>query len=160
MSKLLTKRHISVSGKFDECRMTIFEDEQNLNGFPIFKTGTTLFLTWILDMYSYKHIQRTQLIEKFNQAIFLTFYGRKLSWNQASDQCKIIGGHLPVFASRVDLDLLAYFKITKYLKHEDHMEPIFQMYIGLRDYSNKLKLYKAISKPLRCKSDTISTRFA
>ena len=89
------------------------------------------------------------MIEWFNQSLFLAFYRGKLSCSEASEQCKIIGGHLPVFTSKRDLDkLLAFFKITNYLKHEDHVEPIFQMYIGLRHYSNKVSCTKHFLCPL------------
>ena len=54
-----------------------------------------------------------------------------ISWKQASRFCKDIGGHLPVFTSRDELDeLLALIKLSQY------MPPLMTIYIDLHVYNH------------------------
>ena len=53
-----------------------------------------------------------------------------ISWKQASKLCKSIGGYLPVFTTRDELDeLLALIKLSQY------MPPLMTIYIGLHVYN-------------------------
>ena len=54
-----------------------------------------------------------------------------ISWKQASRFCKDIGGHLPVFTSRDELDeLLALIKLSQYVP------PLIKIYVDLHVYNH------------------------
>ena len=57
----------------------------------------------------------------------------KLTWEQASKHCRDMGGYLPYFTNRKQLEeLLAFMKLSR------HVRPVPLVFIGLRFNMNKV----------------------
>ena len=69
-------------------------------------------------------------------SVVFQFYNKNISWNEASQICKTMGGYLPYFTSRPDLEeILAIFKLSQ------DIPPIVQIFIGLKYDSSQVSYY-------------------
>ena len=146
MTKVLRTRSASFPARFKSCAVKLYPDTEKLESSVTNKAK--LILTWVLDHYILD--KRVDMITTINESMSFEFLQTKVSWNQASELCKEMGGLLPYFTSRQDLeDLLIYFKIRGYLIPWGVMDPklsiqaVVEIYIGLKYYSNDVshKLY-------------------
>ena len=79
--------------------------------------------------------------------IVFKFYQRK-NWNEASQICKDIGGYLPYFTNRLDLEeLLSFLK----LKLWKEIPIIYEIFIGLKYELNQVGCICVENSPPFCK---------
>ena len=72
--------------------------------------------------------------------VIFTFMGTKISWKEASQLCKEVGGYLPYFTSRHHVEqLLALFKLS------EAIPPIAQIFIGLRSNTSKVSFFSSFA---------------
>ena len=125
------------------------------------KIHSKLIFRWIFDIYHVnkfwvKKIETVPVKQKGFNVIFsqternqhsvgYQFYNTTKSWNDASQLCKKIGGYLPYFTSRQDLeDLFSLLMLSQ------DIPPIAYMYIGLKYNSNQVvhvKIYIVYFNP-------------
>ena len=112
-----------------------------------------LIFKWIFDIYSVNNyrleIKTSQTVtvkintfnvifsqtERKRKSLVLQFYNTKKSWNDASLLCKKIGGYLPYFTNRQDLE-----ELFSLLMLSQNIPSIANMYIGLKYNLNKVVL--------------------
>ena len=158
LSNIARKKYISVSGRVNEYVISPVHRINNVH----YNDKSSFVVTWILDNYdqyrfyphqnikdlfSYLDIDSDNMYQnitvipinredKSNKFIVFKLHQPKMSWNKASQICKDIGGYLPYFTSRDDLDeLLAFLKLSW------SIPTIIYMHIGLKFELNKVSFY-------------------
>ena len=148
LSALLKNKYISTPARSDEIYA-----QQN---FSFVSNGTKLIFTWIhdnYDMYNYLNqmpgnCSKFEKIKIEQECFNFTFlhndamkrkhfifkiYHVKKSWNEASQLCRDIGGYLPYFTSKHDLD-----QLLALLKFGIAIPQIYHTFIGLKYYPNQV----------------------
>ena len=87
-------------------------------------------------MYNFSFIQKDVDVIEFittpDKSIMLRLYEAPKSWNEASETCKDVGGYLPYFTSRTNLEeLLGFVKTLR-------ITQILKIFIGLKSGVRKI----------------------
>ncbi len=67
--------------------------------------------------------------QKSNRFIILNYDAAKISWHEASQKCEDIGGHLPSFASKLQVEKVLAF--VKFYVFNMYIQPLSEIFIGL-----------------------------
>ena len=149
--RLIHQKYISLPGAFmsfeAQFRYLDIKYEHTL-----MNSSLKVFIIWTFDKYKeYKHFfyqKATECLESAkpkssniclnissrNNRKYFTIFNflalnklREVSWNEASEMCKGIGGYLPFFTFKKDLDeLIAFLKLSQAIP------PIQALFIGLQ----------------------------
>ena len=133
MSRLRRPKYVSIPGTITNGTVNIQSHEKNY-----VNSKTKLILTWMFDFdfYHIDPIKMTNMVKTPYKSIFGKMYQRKLSWNEASLHCQKLGGYLPFFKDRKDLE-----KLLVFLKVLNLQPPLGKIFIGLKFYSKKVSCY-------------------
>ena len=139
LSRLLLTKFISTPGKLVFYDIYLSKTSNIKPHTGLLFSKSKLIVTWIpdsSDIYKYKLDQRNRLYT-INKSVIFSFNQTKMSWNEGSQLCKDIGGYLPYFTGREQLE-----EFVGFLKFSTNITPIMRMFIGLKYVSNQLSLNK------------------